>query len=114
MSYKTFLLEALTPKQLAIPDTPNTMTFYHGGNLDDYDEPVAYKKGRFDYGPGLCPGIYLTTHYGTAAKYAKGGRKLYLITVERGNDSESSYLKWDDVDRFLMAYCIKSKRNEVG
>ncbi len=28
-------------------------------------------KGRYESGPGL----YLTTHYETARKYAKGGRK---------------------------------------
>jgi len=85
------------------------MTFFHGGNLDDYDETVDHKKGRYEFGAGL----YLTTQYGTAARYAKGSRKLYLVTVERGNDSETSYLNWDDVDRFLMSYCVKSKRNEI-
>jgi hypothetical protein len=109
MNYKSFLKEALIPKPIEIPDMPNTMTFYHGGNLDDYDEAVAHKKGRYEFGAGL----YLTTHYGTAARYAKGSRKLYLVTVERGNDSETSYLNWDDVDRFLMSYCVKSKCNEI-
>jgi hypothetical protein len=109
MSYKSFLEEALIPKPIEIPDIPNTMTFYHGGNLDDYDETVAHKKGRYEFGAGL----YLTTHYGTAARYAKGSRKLYLVTVERGNDSRDALLDWSAVDSFLMTHCVKSKRNEV-
>ena len=109
MFYKSFLKEALIPKPIEIPDMPNTMTFYHGGNLDDYDETVAHKKGRYEFGAGL----YLTTHYGTAARYAKGSRKLYLVTVERGNDSRDVLLDWSAVDSFLMTHCAKSKHNEV-
>ena len=47
---------------------PNTMSFYHGGNLDRYDDNLIQRKGRFEYGAGL----YLTTHYETAKKYARG------------------------------------------
>ena len=61
----------------------NTMTFWHGGNLDDYNQgAINQKAGRYEYGPGL----YLITKYSEAIKYAKGSRKLYKVTVEKGNN----------------------------
>lgn len=103
------VLEFLSEETIVPPEIPNTMTFWHGGNLDDYDETISHKKGRFEYGAGL----YLITNYQTAAKYAKGGRKLYMVTVERGNDAETSSVSWDDSEKFISSFCIKSKVREV-
>jgi hypothetical protein len=83
-----------------------TMQFWHGGNLDN---EKSIKSGRWEYGPGL----YLITHYQTAKKYAKGNRKLYLITVAKGNDSENSYISFDSSKDFIETYCIKNKRKEI-
>jgi hypothetical protein len=87
----------------------NNMQFWHGGNLNDYDENIAQKNGRYEYGAGL----YLTTHYDTALKYSKGSRKLYLITVDKGNDINNSFLNLDDVKEFVLNNVIKNKQKEI-
>lgn len=87
----------------------NTMEFWHGGNLEQFNDMIAQKNGRYEYGPGL----YLTTHYDTAKKYAKGGRKFYKITVNQGNDIHDSVLDFDKVTEFVKTYIISSKRKEI-
>ena len=87
----------------------NNMQFWHGGNLNDYDENIAQKNGRYEYGAGL----YLTTHYDTALKYSKGSRKLYLITVDKGNDINNSFLNLDDIKEFVLNNVIKNKQKEI-
>jgi hypothetical protein len=95
-------------KVIEIPNIPNTLNFFHGGNLDNYNDVIAQKSGRYEYGAGL----YLITHYGTALKYAKGSRKLYLITVEKGNDIKNALLPLDAVLSFIDQYVIGSKKKE--
>jgi len=96
--------ETITP-----PDIPNTMNFWHGGNLENYNEVIAQKNGRYEYGAGL----YLTTHYNTAVKYSKGSRKLYLVTVENGVDIEKSFLDVEKVKNFIDTYVIGRMRKMV-
>lgn len=52
--------------------------FWHGGRLYGPVEIQAPKKGRYEAGPGL----YLTTSYSYASKYAKGGKSTYLVSVK--------------------------------
>lgn len=92
-----------------IPNIPNTMNFWHGGNLDAYDDTIAQKNGRYEFGPGL----YITTHYDTALKYAKGSRKLYLITVENGVDINDASIPEDIVKEFINKYVISNKKKDV-
>jgi len=82
------------------------MQFWHGGNLD-IETPV--RSGKWEYGPGL----YLTTHYQTAKKYAKGSRKFYRINVESGNDSSVTLIDFAKVQEFVERYIIKSKKSEI-
>lgn len=96
--------EIITP-----PNIPNTKNFWHGGNLDDYVENIAHKKGRYEYGPGL----YAITKYEVASKYAKGNRKLYLLSIENGNEINDVYLERDIVEDFVKKYVISSKRKEI-
>jgi len=86
------------------------MLFWHGGNLDDYKDNVKHKKGKYEYGPGL----YATTHYDTARKYSKGGKKLYLLEIEKGNELSKSKLQLDDVRDFINSNVTKSKREDVS
>lgn len=87
-----------------------TMTLWHGGNLNDlYNDMVNHKKGRFEYGCGL----YLTTHYMTAKKYAKGNRKLYQITIEKGTDMTEVRIPVEVCLEFINEYTIKNKRKEI-
>lgn len=99
----------LSEQVISPPDIPNSQTFWHGGNLDTYDSGIAHRKGRSEYGPGL----YLTTHYGTAQKYAKGGRKLYMVTVANGTDLDDSAIPMDTVQKFILEYVIGTKRKLV-
>ena len=87
----------------------NDMQFWHGGDLDNYDDIISQKNGRYEYGPGL----YLTTHYDTAKKYAKGRRKFYMISVEKGNDINKSLFDIDKVKEFVNNYVIKNKQREI-
>jgi hypothetical protein len=77
LTFKEYLKEdSISPST-----EPNTMSLWHGGDLEGaYQETISHKKGRSEWGPGL----YLTTHYGTAQKYSKGSRKLYMITIKKG------------------------------
>lgn len=98
-------------EEILNPSTkPNTMAFYHGGNLDSaYNETIAHKKGRYEYGPGL----YLTTHHGTAQKYSKGSRKLYLLTIAKGLDLSDALIDQADVLKFINTYVIPKLRKEI-
>ena len=92
------------------PEIPNTMSFYHGGNLDRYEPSLAQKKGRYEYGAGL----YLTTHYETAHKYAKGSRRMYLITVEKGTDINDAFINLDRAKEFIKKYVVTNLRKELS
>jgi len=85
------------------------MLFWHGGNLNDYNEPVKHKKGRYEYGPGL----YATTHYDTAKKYAKGSKKLYLLDVQKGKELSKSMLSINSVIDFVNLNIPKAKRKDL-
>jgi len=85
------------------------MLFWHGGRLDGYEDSIKHKKGKYEYGPGL----YATTHYDTARKYSKGGKKLYLLEIEKGNELSKSKIQLDHAQDFINSYAIKSKREDV-
>jgi hypothetical protein len=91
------------------PQIPNTMNFWHGGNLSEYNDVIAQKNGRYEYGSGL----YLTTKFDVVQKYIKGGRKLYLVTVEKGLDINDAFLDFNDVKDFINTYVIKNLRKEI-
>lgn len=86
---------------------PRTMSFWHGGKLDFYSE-VKYKKGRWEYGPGL----YLTTNYTTAQEYSRGGRLLYMITIKKGTDVSEINIPVALVQDFIDTYVIQKKQKE--
>ncbi len=87
-----------------------TLTLWHGGRdlESDYLEIISHKKGNWEYGPGL----YLTTSYSTAAKYAKGGGKLYRVAIRQGVNISDVDLDMADVTEFVKRYGIASKRRE--
>jgi len=87
----------------------NTIQLWHGGNLEEYNDIIAQKNGRYEYGAGL----YLTSHKETAIKYAKGSRKLYLITIEKGVDISDATLDATKVYAFVNKYVLGGKKKEV-
>ena len=99
----------LNESEITPPNIPNTMNFWHGGNLDYYDDIISQKNGRYEYGPGL----YIATDYGTAKKYAKGSRKLYLLTVENGVDINYAFFDVDKVKEFIDFYVIVSLKKII-
>jgi hypothetical protein len=109
MCIKTKLRTALTEGIIQIPEIPNTRNFFHGGNLDEYNDVIAQKNGRYEYGPGL----YLTTRYDIATKYSKGSRKLYIISVEGGTDLNDSFIEYNSAIEFINTYTIKNLRKEI-
>lgn len=100
----------LNEEEIFPPNIPNTMNFWHGGNLDQYDDIIAQKNGRYEYGAGL----YIATDYSTAIRYAKGSRKLYLITVEYGVDINYAFLDIENVKDFIDSYIIGSLKKMVS
>lgn len=108
MNFQNIIYSLLT-ETLFIPEIPNTINFWHGGNLDTINDNFKFKKDRRMYGIGL----YLTNNYLTAKKYNKGGRKLYLVTVQIGNDISNSLFNTVDCIEFVKKYCVGSKKKEI-
>jgi hypothetical protein len=100
---------SLAEDEIKVPEIPNTMTFWHGGNLDDYDDVIAQKNGRYEYGAGL----YLTTSFDVVSKYTKGSRKLYLITVENGVEISDAIIPEESLKAFIKSYVKSDMRNIV-
>ena len=87
-------------------DESQTMSFWHGGNLEN---AIQARSGRWEYGPGL----YLTTNWHTAKSFAKGSRKLYMVTVEKGVNIREASIDVDVVKNFVNSYAIKTTRKEI-
>lgn len=87
------------------------MNLWHGGKNLEYgvDSPKPSPKGRWEGGPGL----YLTTHYETARKYAKGGGSTYLIDVNLGNHAKDVLIPICDVVDFINKNVVVKHRKEM-
>jgi 8-oxo-dGTP pyrophosphatase MutT (NUDIX family) len=86
-----------------------TLTLWHGGNLEIDKDSVSHKRGRWEFGPGL----YMTTHYDTARKYSKGSRKLYQITISQGTDIRDVYFPIKVCLNFVDDFVIRSKKKDI-
>jgi hypothetical protein len=105
----TFLELWKLDEAIISPSTePNTLTLYHGGNLDFHEEYISHKNGRHEYGSGL----YCTTHYGTAKRYAKGSRKLYQIVISKGVDLRDATLDKAKIEQFVKENISKKNHKE--
>lgn len=78
---------------------PNLMNFFHGGDLEDIKYDIQQNVSRQKYGSGL----YLITNYDVAKKYAKGSRKFYIVSVEKGVDIADVDLDFNDVTHNLLS-----------
>ena len=66
------------PNPARVRKNPESLVFYHGAQQwEGPPQIVAHRKGHAEHGPG----IYLTTSWTTASKYAKGGGSVYRIEV---------------------------------
>lgn len=86
-----------------------TLTLWHGGNLEFDQDSISHKGGRWEHGPGL----YLTTHYDTARKYSKGSRKLYRIVIRKGMNITDVNIPMTEVLEFVDTYFIKSRKKDI-
>lgn len=92
-------------------ETPTTVSLWHGGKDLEYNyrDIKSHEKGRWEYGPGL----YLTNKRDTAEKYAKGSRKVYRVTIEKGTDIEDVTISIEDIIEFVNKYVKVSKRLSI-
>lgn len=88
--------------------TDNTITLWHGGRglEHSFRDVTPSSRGRWEYGPGL----YLTNRYERAAQYARGNRRIYKVTFERGNDIRGVSISISDVAHFAKKNISASKR----
>jgi len=105
MNFIEFLVEDV----VELSKEPDTISLWHGGNLTKELVLIPQKNGRFEYGAGL----YATTHYDTARKYSKGSRKLYKLTLKKGNDANNAKLDYVKAIGFVNQFVIKSKRKDI-
>lgn len=84
---------------------------WHGGrNLEcSYKESLP-AKGLWEHGPGL----YITTSYLRAAKYAKGGGKTYMVTVEDGNMAKDVQIPINNIFEFIAGVVVGKKKKVVS
>jgi len=62
-------------------DSPRTFKMWHGSKRwDGSPEIRSPRAGRYEAGPG----IYFTTNYETARRYAKGGGSVMLAEIDMG------------------------------
>ena len=106
---RAVISEHLRESTIIPPNIPGTKNFWHGGDLDFYDDSISHRKGRNEYGPGL----YLITHFDTARKYAKGGRKFYMVTVQDGNDMKDAFIPFEQAKEFIQQSVVGIKRKDV-
>lgn len=94
-----------------VETSEQTFTLWHGGRglESDYLEIKAHGKGRWEHGPGL----YLTTHYDTAMKYAKGGGKLYRVTIRLGTNIEDVTIPLEDALAFVQRHVVSRMRPQM-
>lgn len=110
------LVEQIVAREISLihEQVDGTMKFWHGGDLSsanmDNSHEFSQKKGRYEFGPGL----YLTSHYDTAKKYAKGSRKLYIVTVEPGNDLRQTFIDRSVIDDFINVFAKPKLKEELG
>jgi hypothetical protein len=105
MNFIEFLIEDV----VELSKEPDTISLWHGGNLTKELVLIPQKNGRFEYGAGL----YATTHYDTARKYSKGSRKLYKLTLKKGNDANNARIDYVKAIGFVNQFVIKSKRKDI-
>lgn len=88
----------------------NTFQVYHGGSKW-YGEPeIRPIKGRYEGGPG----IYFTTNYETAKKYAKGSNVVQIVDIDKSfTDLKSIKVDIDIIFEFLDLLNGLKKRKEI-
>jgi hypothetical protein len=97
--------------QIVNEDAGRTVTLWHGGRdlQYSYGEFRSHKSGTWEHGPGL----YLTTHMETAARYAKGGGSLYKVTVTLGTPLRDIKVTEEQAAKFIQTFIASNKRKDI-
>lgn len=83
----------------------DSITLFHGGKrLNQPIEVRAPKSGRYECGPGF----YSTTKWITAAKYARGGGRIHLVTYSDALIEPSRWLEHARIPLEAMMDFLKS------
>lgn len=86
------------------------ITMYHGGRDLEYNyrDILGNKSKQIVHGVGL----YLISDINIAAKFAKGGNKLYRVTFEKGTRSDEAMISREDCLGGAALFVPASKRKE--
>jgi hypothetical protein len=87
------------------------MILWHGGRDLEYSfqKIIPSKSKRWEFGPGL----YVTTHYETARKYAKGGGSVYKVEFDLGTNIKDINVPIDIVSNFVNSYVIGKHKKPI-
>ena len=97
-------------RELLESETPPIL-MWHGGRMDGSAEVQTPRKGRYEAGPG----IYMTTKYDTARKYAKGGGATFLVSVKPDlHLAEDVLIPLQDGIDFAQKYLGGKKKNIIA
>lgn len=107
-------LESLFTEEEKGSEKQQHLKMWHGGRIDsksDLFNQFSQSGGRYEYGPGM----YLTTHFDTAAKYAKGSRKIYLIELSpSGTNIDDVVIPMSEAEAAIKMFASpKAKQKEV-
>jgi len=88
----------------------NTFQVYHGGSKWYGDPEIRPTKGRYEGGPG----IYFTTNYETARKYAKGSNVVQIVDIDKSfTDLKTVKVDINTIFEFLDSLSGLKKRKEL-
>lgn len=87
-----------------------TFQMYHGGSKWSGEPEIRPTKGRYEGGTG----IYFTTNYETARKYAKGSNVVQIVDIASSfTDLKTVKVDIDSIFEFLDSLGGLKKRKEL-
>jgi len=96
----------------SLNDSTSTVYMYHGGKrwtlTPDSIQP-SY-SGRYEGGVG----IYFTNSYTTARKYAKGGKVVHIVEIDKNyRDINSVMIPVEEIINFVKSSAGMRKKNDI-
>jgi hypothetical protein len=87
-----------------------SITMWHGGRKWQWGPEIMQgKKGQTERGPG----IYCTSHYMTASKYAKGGGQVRRLVIEPRELLEDIAIPLADAIGFVKSHLIRRTHEDI-